>query len=270
MDLIDTLFDMKFSIITVNFNNPEGLERTIRSVINQTSTDYEYIVVDGDSTKGDVEVIHKYEPYINSWVSEKDTGIYNAMNKGVRMASGEYCLFINSGDELYSPSMLEEVAAKGISADFVQGVICRPGKKETFVNPPQEKDITLGWYVWGNNNYHQASLIKRDLLIAHPYDEVLKVASDLKFNVEVLIKHGCSYQPIDVVIAKYEYGGVSSQKKHADESKILFASLFGDRIMKDYYQLMYTHRFPINRIMPTLRSISTWTLWNKFRRNVNR
>lgn len=261
---------MKFSIITVNFNNPEGLERTIKSVVSQTYKDYEYIIVDGASSKGDVDVIRKYETHVSKWISEKDSGIYNAMNKGVRMASGEYCLFMNSGDELYSPTMLGDVAAKGVSADFVQGVICRPGKTETFVTAPNEETISLGWYVWGNNNFHQASLIRRTLLLEYPYDEHLKVAADLKFNVEALIKHNCSYQSIDVVIARYEFGGISATKNHVEESRRLFEELFGKRIMRNYYALSFTQRFPVNRLMPILKEISGWPIFNKVRKQVNR
>lgn len=270
MGHIDTLYNMKYSIITVNFNNPEGLERTIKSVANQTYRDFEYIIVDGASTKGDVDIIRKYETHISKWVSEKDSGIYNAMNKGVQMASGDYCLFMNSGDELYSPTMLEDVSAKGIYADFVQGIICRPGKTETLISAPNEETISLGWYVWGNNNYHQASLIRRTLLLNHPYDESLKVAADLKFNVEVLVKHSCSYQPINVVIAKYEFGGVSATKSHVAESWKLFDELFGERIMCNYYALTFTQRFPVNRLMPILKRISGWAIFNKVRKQVNR
>lgn len=244
---------MKISIITVNYNNPDGLERTIRSIISQTSKDYEYIIVDGASTKGDIEIIKRYDNGNIKWLSEKDTGIYNAMNKGVILASGEYCLFINSGDELFSNTTLEELQNCNLQADFIQGVIARPGKKIKFVKPPKEEDITLGWYYWGNNNFHQASIIKRQMLLEHPYDETMKYSADMKFNVECLIKYNCSYQNINVVVALYEYGGVSVTAQHLDEDYKLFDDLFGNRITADYQNLMYIHRFPVNRIMPILR-----------------
>ena len=86
---------MKLSIITVNFNDAEGLERTIKSVISQTFHDYEFIIIDGGSTDGSVDVIKKYEDHIDYWISEKDGGIYQGMNKGLRQASGEYLNFLN-------------------------------------------------------------------------------------------------------------------------------------------------------------------------------
>src|SRR5574344_3096999 len=89
---------MKYSIITINYNNKVGLERTIKSVINQTCKDYEYIIIDGTSTDGSKEVIDKYKQYLNYWVSEPDEGIYYAMNKGTLMSHGDYCNFLNSGD----------------------------------------------------------------------------------------------------------------------------------------------------------------------------
>ena len=100
---------MKLSIITINLNNASGLEKTIQSVINQTYKDFEFIVIDGASTDGSVEVIKKYSSGINYWVSESDTGIYNAMNKGIRKAQGEYCLFLNSADYLFSPNLISAV-----------------------------------------------------------------------------------------------------------------------------------------------------------------
>jgi len=95
------------SIITINKNNAAGLEKTIESVIGQTSNDFEYIVIDGASSDGSVEVIQKYADKINYLVSEPDTGVYNAMNKGIRKAQGTYCLFLNSGDWLVSPETLD-------------------------------------------------------------------------------------------------------------------------------------------------------------------
>ena len=86
---------MKLSVITINFNNRDGLRKTIESVVNQTYKDFEYIVIDGGSTDGSVDVIKEYTDRIDYWVSEPDKGIYNAMNKGIDVAQGEYCLFLN-------------------------------------------------------------------------------------------------------------------------------------------------------------------------------
>jgi glycosyltransferase involved in cell wall biosynthesis len=100
---------IKLSIITINYNNRDGLEKTIRSVIDQRFTDFEFIVIDGGSTDGSVDNIRKYENKINYWCSEKDAGIYNAQNKGIKKAKGEYCLFLNSGDFLYNEDVLNKI-----------------------------------------------------------------------------------------------------------------------------------------------------------------
>ena len=100
---------MKLSIVTINLNNVAGLHETIISVLNQSSADLEYIIIDGGSTDGSAELIKEYSDRIYYWVSEPDSGIYNAMNKGIRKASGEYLLFLNSGDALASDNIVEEV-----------------------------------------------------------------------------------------------------------------------------------------------------------------
>ena len=103
---------MKISIITINWNNNEGLKRTLESVVSQTSREYEYIVVDGASTDGSVETIVRYANHsILRWVSEPDGGIYNAMNKGIRMATGEYVMMLNSGDWFVGEGVLEALLA---------------------------------------------------------------------------------------------------------------------------------------------------------------
>ena len=89
---------MRYSIITINYNNEEGLRHTIESIVCQTYTDFEFIIIDGGSTDGSVDVIKEYAEHIAYWVSEKDNGRYNAMNKGVCQAKGDYCIFMNSGD----------------------------------------------------------------------------------------------------------------------------------------------------------------------------
>ena len=99
----------KYSIITINYNNADGLRRTIESVVSQTFDDYEYVIIDGGSTDGSVDVIKEYENKISYWVSEKDGGIYNAMNKGVKASNGEYLIFMNSGDVFYRDKVLEDI-----------------------------------------------------------------------------------------------------------------------------------------------------------------
>ena len=114
---------MKLSIITINYNNREGLRKTIESVVNQTCQDFEYIVIDGGSTDGSAEVIKEYSDKIDYWVSEKDNGIYDAMNKGIDKAKGEYCQFLNSGDDLYDNYVIEQIYPNLNESEIVVGKI---------------------------------------------------------------------------------------------------------------------------------------------------
>ena len=100
----------RFSIITVSYNAKEDLEKSIKSVSNQTFKNYEYLVIDGNSTDGTKELLRKYDKEINYWVSEKDNGIYNAMNKGARVAKGDYLYFLNAGDTFSDKNSLEGVS----------------------------------------------------------------------------------------------------------------------------------------------------------------
>ena len=114
---------MKYSIITINYNNKDGLKKTIESVINQSCKDFEYIIIDGGSTDGSVDVIRQYADRINYWISEPDKGVYNAMNKGVAQAHGEYLNFMNSGDCFSDNSVLENIAHSLCSYDIVTGKV---------------------------------------------------------------------------------------------------------------------------------------------------
>src|SRR5512145_3080868 len=99
--LTDLTIGNRISIITVNLNNSIGLERTISSVVNQNFCDFEYIIIDGARTEGRLNVIKRYNERLKFWISEPDKGIYDAMNKGLLKATGDYLLFLNSGDFLY-------------------------------------------------------------------------------------------------------------------------------------------------------------------------
>ena len=132
---------MKLSIITINYNNKEGLLKTILSVVNQNHHDYEYIIIDGGSNDGSVDIYKDYADKNDYWVSEKDKGIYNAMNKGIDVAKGEYCIFMNSGDTFYDSNTLQlcipcldgtDVLAGGCKLD--SGGILNPPRVITFEN----------------------------------------------------------------------------------------------------------------------------------------
>lgn len=228
---------MLYSIITINFNNCDGLRRTIESVVNQTNDNYEYIVIDGGSTDGSVDVIQKYSDRISYWVSEKDDGIYNAMNKGVRHAHGDYCLFLNSGDSFYDKHVLNKNLLSDNKSDIVVGRLVSDSDGMELFSPPSD-DISM-YYFYTSTLPHQASFIKTKLLKQYPYDESLKIVSDWKFFVETIIFHHCKVGFIDVPIAKFDMTGISTSNasKTWDEKMKVLRQMFPDRVLEDYKRM---------------------------------
>ena len=218
---------MRFSVITINYNHKEGLNRTIESVICQSYTEYEFIIIDGGSTDGSVDNIKQYAENITYWVSEKDNGVYHAMNKGVAHAHGDYCIFMNSGDCFHSPKALESVA------NYEEDIIC--GQVSTFPSGHHKSTISLV-DLMRISLPHQAMFIKRELLIKHPYDEKYKILSDWKFCIEALILDNCSFRNIEVIISDYESGGISANSNGLlpIERNQILKELLPPRIIADY------------------------------------
>lgn len=228
---------MKLSIITVNFNDAEGLERTIKSVISQTFHDYEFIIIDGGSTDGSVDVIKKYEMQIDYWVSEPDGGIYPGMNKGLRQAKGEYLNFMNGGDSYHSDDVLKKFFALGSDADIITGEHAENGLR----NVGKDGVTMLDLYKWAID--HQASFIKREVALRHPYDEKYRIVSDWKFFIEALIFDNCSFYYTDLVVVDVDMKGVSNSNYELDkkEREAVLRELFPERVLKDYQLLASIH-----------------------------
>lgn len=225
----------KVSVITINYNNKEGLRKTIESVLAQTFTDYEFIVIDGGSTDGSREVIEAFASRIDYWVSEPDRGIYHAMNKGIAAAKGMYCNFMNSGDCFYEANVLEKVFAGQPEEDILFGKYASQRFPEGMAYPCSITMLTL----YKTHPNHQASFLKRSLFHGHPYDESFRIASDWKFFIECLIFRQCSYRPIDVVVAYYDQTGISSVNHalYEKEREQILRALLPERIYADYRYL---------------------------------
>lgn len=223
---------MKYSIITINFNNRDGLRKTIESVVNQIYKDFEYIIIDGGSTDGSVEVIKEYADKIDYWVSEPDKGIYNAMNKGILQAHGEYLNFMNSGDCFYSENTLNEVFSY-LVVDIVFGkaYIIQTG---TYISPRAPMSL-YNFCIYGFN--HQATFYKSVLFENYLYDEALQLLSDWKFTVNSVVFNQCSYNCVDLLVAKYDISGLSSRNKSLakEEQFQILSSILPSGIYMDYY-----------------------------------
>lgn len=225
------------SIITVNYNHKNGLENTIKSVVSQTCDSFEFIIIDGGSVDGSVDVIKKYAAKIDFWVSEKDKGIYHAMNKGIEHAKGEFCLFLNSGDILHDNNVLNYICQHHLlDRDVVIGAIQRVPSgyiKKVEIREP----YVLADFWLENPIPHQSTFIRRILFNECRYDESLKIASDLKFFVQVMIFKRCSYKSIDCIVSDFEEGGLSSQKSAHDECRSIFKDLLPEYIYDDYVRV---------------------------------
>lgn len=223
---------MNVSVVTVNRNNREGLRKTIDSVISQMVPPSEFIVIDGGSSDGSAALLEEYAGHITYAVSEPDKGIYNAMNKGITHAHGDYCIFMNSGDCFASPEVLVKVHSSGAGADIICGdaiILTEPvGHK---VHPDE---ITLQ-YLYSSSICHQAAFIRRSLLEGG-YDESLKIVSDRKLFLEALVLGGCSYAHIPVDIVHYDVTGYSASHRFESEQEWegVLRRLLPERILLDY------------------------------------
>lgn len=205
---------MKLSIITINYNNLKGLQNTIDSIVNQTCRDFEWIVIDGGSTDGSKELILKYQEYISYWCSEPDKGIYNAMNKGIAKAKGEYLNFMNSGDCFADKDVISEFNNGHWCEEVIAGDVVFDGDYNRTRCYPDEDNLDLDFFI-KDTICHQASFIKRCLFkIYGMYDESLLMSSDWKFFLEVLIIHNHSYAHWKRLVANYYTDGISSSVKN--------------------------------------------------------
>ena len=215
---------MKLSIITVNYNDATGLERTIKSVISQTFRDFEFIIIDGGSKDGSMDVIKQYEDNIDFWVSEPDGGIYQGMNKGLRQSQGEYLNFMNSGD------VLDIIFSLYTDADIITGAHVGSTHPNVGKNGVTMYDLYTGAID------HQASFIKRELAFRHPYDEKYRIVSDWKFFIEALIMDNCSFHYTDTIVVDVDMTGISNteRQRNNQERESVLRELLPDRILADY------------------------------------
>jgi glycosyltransferase involved in cell wall biosynthesis len=205
----------KLSIITVNYNNLKGLKKTMESVVNQIWKEFEYIVIDGGSTDGSAAYIASQSENIDYWVSEPDKGVYNAMNKGILKATGEYLLFLNSGDEFFSNEILGQNYKSIILHDIIYFNLQVIDEEKMFIK--KYPDELLFSYFVNDTLPHPATFIKASLFSkVGLYDESLKIVSDWKFFVASICKFSASYIRIDDTLSTFYLDGISSQTKNKD------------------------------------------------------
>ncbi|MCC5612603.1 glycosyltransferase [Nostoc sp. CHAB 5834] len=205
----------RLSVITVNLNNLLGLQRTLNSLFSQTFTDYELIVIDGGSTDGSIAFLEQHDSRITRWTSETDRGIYHAMNKGIKVAVGKYCLFLNSGDWLVTNTTLERVFTRDSQADIVSGDVYFFDTINNVIkwHVPSPDEFTAKTLFLGTLP-HQATFIRRNLFDRFGlYNEQLKIASDWLFFFTTLLENDCSYQHHNEPVAYFSMDGISCDPK---------------------------------------------------------
>ncbi len=200
----------KLTIITINLNNIVGLKSTINSVLNQTWKEFEFIIIDGNSTDGSVSYIDSVKENITHFICEKDKGIYNAMNKGLKLSSGNYILYLNSGDCLNSEDSLESLNWNEIeSFDIISSDLNLTTNNQIIKVriAPDQLNYRLFYY---SSLPHPSTLVKRSILIKHNgFKENYKIISDWIFFLSAFRK-GCTYKKIEGILSKFDLSGTSS------------------------------------------------------------
>lgn len=199
----------KISIVTIVFNDKNGLEETAKSVISQVYPNLEYIIIDGGSTDGTVEIIKKYGDYISYWISEPDKGIYDAMNKGLRKATGEWVCFMNAKDVFADSDVLERLRdAFNSDADVIVGNTLMIDNDELREYKARKNRNISSRNVTSMGFVHQSSFVRTELARMYPFDTRYRLAADFGMFYELHRNH-CKFLYVDFPISCFDTTGVS-------------------------------------------------------------
>jgi glycosyltransferase involved in cell wall biosynthesis len=213
---------MLFSIVTVTFNAAQFLEKTIASVLNQNFKEYEYIIIDGNSSDGTQEIIKSHSNDLSYWTSEKDTGIYNAMNKAVAHCRGEWVIFMNAGDTFASDDILSEIANhRGDQSDIIYG---DRNRIDANGNKRHQKAGKLDDAYQREVVFHQSCFIRTRLLRERPYDESYRLAADYEFTLYALSSNK-KFHYTGITISNFLEGGVSNKSYLLSHIEAIKASI---------------------------------------------
>jgi glycosyltransferase involved in cell wall biosynthesis len=227
------MFQPKLTVITIVYNDVKHIERTMLSVLGQTYPNIEYVIVDGLSTDGTLDIIKKYQDKISKLISEKDKGIYDAMNKGLAAATGDYVLFMNSGDEFYANDTVAKVFAAADDADIYYGETEMINEKGESLGQRRHKAperFTWRSFKYGMSISHQAIYVKRS--IADLFNRQYELSADIDWILQAT-KKGKTIVNTHQYVAKYLVGGMS-KKRHRQSLRERFD------IMKKHYGLAPT------------------------------
>jgi len=227
----------KISIITVNYNDAKGLEKTIQSCINQSYSDFELLVIDGNSSDGSKEIIKQNASKIRYWISEKDSGVFNAMNKGIYASKGEFIIFMNAGDYFYDANVLERaVPFFSDSVDIYYGNnIKKSPNSERLKTYPELLNFS---FFYSSSINHQSTFIRKSLFDKFfYYNENYKIASDWEFFIYAICSKNVGYKYLNQTIAVYDFTGISSNPKSSElfkKEKLTTLNKYFPTFVSDY------------------------------------
>lgn len=211
---------MKLSIVTITYNNKLGLQKTIDNILSQTYSDFEWIVIDGGSTDGSVELLKSYQSHFDYWCSEPDRGVYNAQNKGISKATAAYVCCMNAGDVFVDSNTLNSAMQQKFEADIVYGDWIRnaPSGREYKKAP----SVMTKMFLFTDNVCHQSMFVKTELLKNNGFDESMKIFADWKKWREFILA-GATFQYLNMPICLYDTGGLSDtpSMQNSFERKLL-------------------------------------------------
>jgi glycosyltransferase involved in cell wall biosynthesis len=244
------------SIVTVVYNGHSTIEETIRSVIGQTYDNFEYIIVDGGSTDGTIEKLRQYDDQIDYWISEPDSGIYDAMNKGVDLAKGRWIYFIGADDVLVSNTVLSQVFKQKRSGDLLYGNVLWGDTGKVYDGPFTLSKLRDG------NICQQAIFYRRSLLYKMgKFDTKYRYLADWVFNMRAFAKWNVRANYIDTIVARYALSGISNHEVDVTflaDRETLFRKIFWRTYRKEEIKIKK------EEILITLRVRTITTIYNAF------
>ena len=190
---------MKITVVTVTYNCEKEVEKTIQSVLSQSYPDIEYIIVDGASEDGTLDVVNKYKDKISKVVSEPDKGVYDAMNKGIQLATGEWVNFMNAGDSFYDTEVISRLFGSSQVGDVVFGNTMIKAKDRVF-------EIKYDPTFWKHKlmpSCHQSIFVRRNFLLSNPFDLKYKISADVDSIVRIK-KSGATLRYVDTIVSIYD------------------------------------------------------------------
>lgn len=258
----------KISIITINYNNAIGLEKTILSVLNQTIQDFEFIVIDGNSTDGSKDVILKYQDNLTYWVSENDNGIYNAMNKGIQVAKGDYLLFMNSGDVLLDDKDILKICSEKLNEDIVV-FDCYLEKEAKIIGKRTHIAKPTLFYVYKYGLKHQSTFIKKTLFEKIGlYNETYEIAGDYEFWIRSFLEPQTTSKSYSIPIAIFKLNGISQKADWGKEHRQIEQELL-PHLIADFHFFEKLLQYQNSRILKPLVKVHgiTKKIFNQIFRN---